>query len=153
MNRVLWYEIYNILALKLISRPLWGWLTVRNWMKWLSKSFILDVVQHYLVSGTTNLEVAGCHQLPNSRSSNIHLQRLKNTQSVRVKSRKTTKVCSKCIICETPNWLKKLQNGTCNMYISYKNCKLMCNICLSHMLHKERNINVSMKHKLRFGNI
>lgn len=120
MNQFLWYEIYNILALKLISRLLLGWLTVINRMKWLGKSFILDVVQHYLGS-TTNLEVSWSHQRPNSRSSNIHIQRLKNTQSVRENSWKTTKIPSKCITDEAANWLKTTAKCyTQAVYIIYK---------------------------------
>ena len=61
---------------KFISDPLSGWPTLRNRIQWLGKSFVQGMVQHSLVS-TTNLEVSRSHQQPNSRSSNIHIQRLK----------------------------------------------------------------------------
>lgn len=61
---------------KFISDPQLSWLTVINRIRWLGKSFIQGMAQNYCVS-TTNLEVSRSHQLHNSRSSNIHIQRFK----------------------------------------------------------------------------
>jgi len=152
MNQFLWYEIYNILALKLISRPLWGWLTVINRMKWLGKSFILDVVQHYLVS-TTNLEVSRSHQRSNSRSSKFHIQRLKKhteCQREQLKDHQNTfkmhywwgtQLVEKCC---------KMLHARCIYHIQTAS---WCVTFAYHTLHKERNIKIYKTHKLKLGTL
>ena len=93
------------------------------------------MVWHYLLS-TTNLEVSRSHQLPYSRSTNVHNQRLKNTQKVSERTAKRPpKYLQNALLVRHPTgWKCCMLHATCIHHIQTANwcvTSVCCGYCCS----------------------